>query len=154
MLVLAGQPRSQFVPSTPGRLRQARTCYDHMAGALAVAMGDRILAHGWLVPLAHDTSSYSLSPSGETAFAHLGIDVAALRTLRRRFACTCLDWSERKPHIGGVVGAALLQLCLQRGWVVQDLDSRALHTTAHGQRQLPALFDLPEAALRDKAAAQ
>ncbi|WP_394789293.1 ArsR/SmtB family transcription factor [Rhodoferax sp.] len=142
LLVLAGTPRSVFVPATPGKLRHARTCYDHIAGALGVALGDRILAHGWLQPDAADPSAYALSANGEQMFQSLGIDVAGTRQLRRRFACACLDWSERRPHIGGALGAALLQLSLRRGWVLQDLDSRALSTTALGQRELQATFDL------------
>ena len=146
LLVIAGTPRSRFVPPTPSKLRHARTCYDHIAGALGVALGDRILAHGWLLPQVADEGSYALSARGEQVFEGLGIDVAATRQLRRRFACACLDWSERKPHIGGALGAALLQLSLRRGWVRQDLDSRALSTTPLGQRELPAVFDLREPA--------
>ena len=111
-----------------------------------MALGDRILAHGWLLPQVADGGSYALSARGEQVFEGLGIDVAATRQLRRRFACACLDWSERKPHIGGALGAALLQLSLRRGWVRQDLDSRALSTTPLGQRELPAVFDLREPA--------
>jgi hypothetical protein len=75
-------------------------------------------------------------------FAALGIDLEATRKLRRRFACACLDWSERRPHIGGALAAALLKVTLKRKWVVQDLDSRALRVTSLGRREMLARFGL------------
>lgn len=143
LLVVAGLPRPEFKPSTPDRLRHARTCYDHMAGSVAVALHDRIAAQGWLAPLSG--REYQLTPAGEQGFARLGMDLGALRKKRRRFACPCLDWSERKPHIGGALGAALLQLALRRGWAEQDLDSRALSVTAPGLQRMLAAFDLSTA---------
>ncbi len=142
LLVVAGLPRDEFKPNTPDRLRHARTCYDHMAGTVAVRLHDHFAAQGWL---AADGDAYGLSAQGEQRFAQLGLDLAALRKLRRRFACPCLDWSERKPHLGGALGAALLQLALQRGWVEQDLDSRALQLPPKGQRQMLAAFGLSSA---------
>jgi DNA-binding transcriptional ArsR family regulator len=134
--VLAGNPRKKFVPNTPHRLRAARTCYDHIAGTLGVALHDRLQALRWL------SDSYDLSPKGTQAFEALGIDLDAARALRRRFACACLDWSERRPHIGGALGAALLKIALKRKWVLQDLDSRALSITSLGRREMLARFGL------------
>ena len=68
----------------------------------------------------------------QQAFESLGIDLHATQSLRRRFACPCLDWSERRPHLGGALGAALLKLALKRKWVIQELDSRALNVTIAG----------------------
>jgi len=133
LLVVAGVPRQQFKPNTPDRLRHARTCYDHMAGTVAVRLHDHFAAEGWLAP---GNDGYELSAAGEQAFQRLGLDLPALRKLRRRFACPCLDWSERKPHLGGALGAALLQLALKKRWVEQDLDSRALQVA--GNRMLAA----------------
>jgi hypothetical protein len=65
-----------------------------------------------------------------------------MHALRRRFACPCLDWSERRPHLGGALGAALLKLALKRKWVVQDLDSRALDVTSFGRREMMTRFGL------------
>jgi DNA-binding transcriptional ArsR family regulator len=144
LLVVAGLPQQQFKPNTPDRLRNARTCYDHMAGTVAVQLHDHFAQQGWLAPDA-DSKEYALSPAGEQQFVKLGLDVQALRKLRRRFACPCLDWSERRPHLGGALGAALLQLALKRGWVEQDLDSRALSVPPKGQRQMLAAFGLSTA---------
>ena len=139
--VLAGVSRGQFVPNTPSRLRAARTCYDHMAGTLGVALHDRFQALGWLsAGSTGGGDALNLTLDGTKAFAALGIDLDATRTLRRRFAYACLDWSERRPHVGGALGAALLRVALQRKWVIPDLDSRALDITNFGRRQILTRF--------------
>jgi DNA-binding transcriptional ArsR family regulator len=140
LLVVAGLARPAFQPNTPDRLRHARTCYDHMAGSVAVQLHDHFAAQGWLAD--GDDGAYHLSETGASQFAQLGLDLPALRKLRRRFACPCLDWSERRPHLGGALGAALLQLALRRGWVERDLDSRALRVPPAGARQMRAAFGL------------
>jgi DNA-binding transcriptional ArsR family regulator len=141
--VLAGFNRDRFVPSTPSRLCAARTCYDHMAGAVAVSLHDRFKVLGWLSTGSTDNgNAYDLTPVGTKAFEALGIDLEATRTLRRRFACACLDWSERRPHVGGALGAAILKLALKRRWVRQDLDSRALGITSLGRREMQTRFGL------------
>lgn len=141
--VLAGGSREKFVPSTPARLRAARTCYDHLAGTLGVLLHDRFKALRWLSDGAADgDNAYDLTPKGAKEFSALGIDLVAVRTLRRRFAYGCLDWSERRLHLGGALGAALLQVALKRKWVVQDLDSRALGVTGFGRREILARFGL------------
>jgi DNA-binding transcriptional ArsR family regulator len=147
--VLAGGSRDKFVPSTPSRLRAARTCYDHMAGTVGVALHDRFKALGWLSAGltgsddANDANdAYGLTLVGAKAFEALGVDLDAARTLRRRFAYACLDWSERRPHIGGALGAALLKVALKRKWVTQDLDSRTLGVTSLGRREMLTRFGL------------
>ncbi len=132
LMVISRNTSKAFVPSTPNRLQFARTCYDHMAGTLAVQLHDHFIARGWLV----GDGSYALTEPGETAMVALGIDVAALRTQRRRFACACLDWSMRRPHLAGALGAALLQHVISRKWLTQDLDSRALGLTPKGTQVL------------------
>jgi DNA-binding transcriptional ArsR family regulator len=141
--VLAGGSRKPFVPTAPSRLRAARTCYDHLAGTIGVSLHDHFKKMGWL--LTDSTAianSYDLTIDGTKAFEALGIDVETTRTLRRRFACACLDWSERRPHVGGALGAALLKLALKRKWVVQDLDSRVLSITSLGRREILTRFGL------------
>jgi DNA-binding transcriptional ArsR family regulator len=153
--VLAGNPRARFVPNTPNHLRAARTCYDHIAGTLGVALHDRIRTLGWLSDRAvaannagtnhndaHDLNAYDLSEKGAKELESLGVDVAATRALRRRFAFPCLDWSERRSHLGGAIGAALLNIALKRKWLTQHLDSRALQLTSYGRRELQARLGL------------
>jgi DNA-binding transcriptional ArsR family regulator len=134
--VLAGGPRAQFVPNTPVRLRAARTCYDHIAGTLGVSLHDRFKALHWLSP------SYHLTPDGTRALELVGVDLQTTRASRRRFAYACLDWSERRPHLGGALGAAILKVALKRKWVTQDLDNRALAVTSLGRREMFARFGL------------
>jgi DNA-binding transcriptional ArsR family regulator len=134
--VLAGRTNARFVPSTPNHLRAARTCYDHMAGTLGVLLHDRLRTLGWL------SADYRLTPAGAKAFDYLGIDVEETQMRRRRFAFACLDWSERRPHLGGAMGAALLNLALKRKWVTRDLDSRALRVTSLGRREMLTRFGL------------
>jgi DNA-binding transcriptional ArsR family regulator len=141
--VLAGGSRDRFVPNTPSRLRAARTCYDHMAGTVGVSLHDRFQALGWLSADSTGAgNAYNLTVDGSRAFEALGIDIEATRALRRRFASACLDWSERRPHIGGALGAALLKIALERKWVLPDLDSRALTVTSLGRREMLARFGL------------
>jgi DNA-binding transcriptional ArsR family regulator len=140
--VLAGGSRDVFVPNTPNRLRAARTCYDHIAGTLGVSLHDRFKTMGWLTGASRPDNAYSLTPDGAKAFEALGVDIDAARALRRRFAYACVDWSERRPHVGGAIGAALLHVALKRKWVIQDLDSRALAITQLGHSEMLSRFGL------------
>jgi len=140
--VLATGSRDVVVPNVRSRLRTARTCYDHIAGILGVTLHDRFKALGWLSDAPVSGNAYHVTPNGAQAFEALGIDVDATRKQRRRFACACVDWSERRPHVGGAVGAALLNIALKRNWVIQDLDSRALTVTKTGRREMLARFGL------------
>ena len=141
--VLVDQPRRKFVPNTPTRLRAARVCYDHLAGQLGVSLHDRFKELKWLSRAASDSEdSYELTADGVKALESLGLDVEETRKLRRRFAYACLDWSERRPHIGGALGSALLHAALKRKWVTRDLDSRAIHVTNTGRRELLARFGI------------
>jgi DNA-binding transcriptional ArsR family regulator len=138
--VVAGGSVPAFAPAAPLRLRAARTCYDHIAGALGVSLHDRFKALGWLI--AEDTTAYEVLPAGARALDALGVDVAALRVQRRRFAYGCLDWSERRPHLGGALGAAVLELALKKRWVARHLDTRALTITSAGRREMHLRFGL------------
>lgn len=143
LTVLAGGARGSYVPAVPSRLRAARSCYDHLAGALGVALHDRWLTLDWIhIDGATVNHAYLPTPAGAAALAALGVDAAELRTQRRRFAFACLDWSERRPHLGGALGAALFHLALERGWFRRELDSRALLVTARGRRELEHRFGL------------
>lgn len=144
--VLAGASPRPFVPSTPHRLRAARTCYDHIAGTLGVALLDRLTALEWLAPPPEPETEYRLTPGGTRGLASLGLDLEAARASRRRFAYACLDWSERRPHLGGALAAALLALALERRWVRRDLEGRALEVTRAGRRELEARLGVTLAA--------
>lgn len=143
LTVLAGGSRNKFKSPTPNHLRAARTCYDHMAGVAGVSLYDRFRALGWLSANAiSGDRSYDLTAGGAKALESLGIDIQATRALRRRFVCPCLDWSERRPHVGGALGAAILRVALKRKWVIKDLDSRALGVTNFGRREMLSRFGL------------
>jgi len=139
--VVAGAHRKPFDPSTPSELRLARTCYDHLAGILGVGLHDRWKALGWLTT-GRRQGAYDLTAEGSKGFAALGIDVAATQRLRRHFAYACLDWSERKPHVGGALAAAVLEVALRRKWVIRQLDSRALEVASLGRREMLSRFGL------------
>ena len=140
--IVAGGSPGAFAPSTPNRLRAARTCYDHIAGSFGVSLHDRFIAMRWLTVDEEDERAYAVTPAGARGFAALGIDLDSTRALRRRFACACLDWSERRPHVGGALGAALLTMALKRRWVTQELDSRMLTITSLGRREMEARLHL------------
>jgi len=124
----------------PTRLRAARVCYDHLAGHLGVSLHDRFKHLKWLSSDAED--AYELTAEGVKALESLGVDIEETRKLRRRFAYACLDWSERRPHIGGALGSALLHAALNKKWVTRDLDSRAIRVTNVGRRELLARFGM------------
>ncbi|HEY3884964.1 MAG TPA: helix-turn-helix transcriptional regulator [Vicinamibacterales bacterium] len=133
--VVAGTSRG-FHPTTPPELRAARSCYDHIAGALGVAVFDRFIAAGWLSRPVRDQDACDVTALGRSALTAAGLDVDAAGALRRRFAFACLDWSERRPHLGGALGAAVLDLALRKRWVVRDLNTRILNLTPGGTREL------------------
>lgn len=100
--------------TVPHALRHARTCYDHMAGELAVQLYERMLDAGWLSAGAREVE---VTPAGAVQFARWQIDLGRERQRRRRFACTCLDWSERRAHLAGALGAALLDAFRAQHWI-------------------------------------
>lgn len=140
--VFAGARREKFAPGAPNRLRAARTCYDHIAGALGVKLHDCLWKLGWLANGSGGGNDYAVSHRGAAALQTLGVELDEIRKARRRFAYACLDWSERRPHMGGALGAALLGVALKRKWVMQELDSRALSVTRSGKRELQRQFGL------------
>jgi DNA-binding transcriptional ArsR family regulator len=143
LIVLAGGARQKFEPHTPDHLRLARSCYDHMAGTVAVRLHDRLLALHWIrAGAAENGNAYDVTAEGGKELATMGIDVEVARSLRRRFAFGCLDWSERRPHLGGALGASLLVLALRKGWMEKSLDGRALSITRLGARELRSRFGL------------
>jgi DNA-binding transcriptional ArsR family regulator len=135
-------------PSTPrthrqariGRaVRAARTCYDHLAGRLGVVLTRTLIERGVLHP---DGRQFQLTPAGETFLSGIGLDVAAARASRRIFAPACLDWSERVPHVAGALGAGLLGLLFEKGWLERMPDCRAVQITAVGRRGFQQRFGM------------
>ncbi|WP_416769020.1 ArsR/SmtB family transcription factor [Pseudomonas sp. RHF3.3-3] len=141
LLAISARDVVPFQSATPSTLRQARTCYDHIAGEVAVRLHDALLRGNWIEAAGRD---YRLTAQGTSALVRLGIDVEAVSRQRRRLAYPCLDWSERSPHIGGALGAALLELLLKRGWVSRHLDSRALSLTSKGAKGLDKAFGMSD----------
>jgi hypothetical protein len=106
-----------------------------------VLLNDQFKTLGWLsADSKGKLRAYDLTIGGTKAFQDFGVDVEGTRRLRRRFAYACLDWSERRPHLAGALGAALLKVALKRKWVIQDLDSRALEITSLGRREMQTRF--------------
>ena len=144
--VLAGGTRDLPAPKASEHLRLARTCYDHIAGTLGVMLHERFTALGWLTAHATaDGETYEVSASGASAFTALGVDLDTARGQRRRFAYGCLDWTERRYHLGGSLGAALLLLARRRKWVIAELDSRTLRITEQGRREMLSRLGVPAA---------
>ena len=140
---LAAQPRqARAVPvsrGTPLAMREARTCYDHLAGELAVGVFARMCAADWL---SEEGGALKLTASGELGLQALGIDLQQVGRQRRQRLCACPDWSERKPHLGGALGAALLSLCEGEGWLRRSKESRALQVSPQGRRAIMAIAAL------------
>ena len=122
-------------------LAEARTCYDHLAGRAGVALLDALLARGLLAPQAQtDPARYSVTAMGMASFGSFGLDIAALERTRRRFAGACLDWTERKPHLNGALGAAITARLLGLGWLERGSRRRAVRVTPAGAEGLAATF--------------
>jgi DNA-binding transcriptional ArsR family regulator len=119
-------------------LQNARTCYDHLAGRLAVELTGALERSKVIRPSGE--RDYELGRDAEKFFGELGINVEALRGTRRCFARRCLDWTERKPHLAGALGAAFCTRVLALGWVVRRPKTRALRITERGERELRDQF--------------
>jgi DNA-binding transcriptional ArsR family regulator len=138
-VVADGPPRHQPPSKLDEAMRNARTCYDHFAGKLGVGVTDALSAHGYLV-LADEGGE--ITASGAAFLQKFGVDLTAARGRRRIFCRPCLDWTERRPHLGGSIGAALAQRCFDLGWLERMRESRALKITKAGQRGLSETFGL------------
>lgn len=128
----AGAVRQRSSPREPA-LRRARMCYDHLAGEVGVQFYEA-LVHQGLVETTPQGAA--LTPAGAQWFAEVGVDTTALAQQRRMLCRPCLDWSERRHHLGGALGAALLQRLFEGGWAHRAQDSRVVHFTAKGELAL------------------
>jgi hypothetical protein len=114
-------------------LREARTCYDHLAGRLGVALADAAVAANAV------NDEFSLGPRAEDWFGRLGVDVGSLLRGRRPLLRVCIDWTERREHLAGALGAALCSAVLDAGWAARRPASRALSITLLGKTELREL---------------
>jgi DNA-binding transcriptional ArsR family regulator len=140
-------------------LAEARTCYDHLAGRAGVALLDALLARGVLTRLPGDEPAnggrsarnavpqehplpgrFEVTGDGLATLSSFGLDIAVLRRARRRFAGACLDWTERKPHLNGALGAAITTRLLGLGWIERGKRRRAVRVTPAGAEGLTATF--------------
>ncbi len=122
--------RPRAVPRIGEAMRAARTCYDHLAGRLGVAIAGGLVARGYL---RWEDDGGEVTPSGRAALEAMGVRAGASR---RRFCRPCLDWSERRAHVGGALGAAICARCLELGWVRRQPGTRAVLVTPEGARGL------------------
>lgn len=134
LMGLVGRDNMAMRTKTPANLRYARTCYDHMAGEIAVELHDALFRLNWL-----ESEEYCVTAHGKEQLLLLGVNTET-GSSHRRYACGCLDWSERREHLGGQLGKALLHACEQKGWMRRDLVSRELHLSVSGKRKLAATF--------------
>lgn len=125
-------------PTAPGSLALARTCYDHLAGQLAVALYDHAIVAGHFT--AGEGSALSLAPPGQTFFTGLGVEVSTPHSTRRPRARRCLDWTERRHHLGGKLGTELFQMMLANRWLARGSRPRSIRITRSGQREIPERF--------------
>ena len=130
-----------FLRTRPGprdpELRKARVCYNHLAGDFGVRMLDRLVADG---NMTLNGDEIALTASGESRMAALGIDLAPLHAQRRPLCRTCLDWSERRSHLAGALGEALLTRFIEIGWAKRETGSRVIRFTPPGEKAFLAAF--------------
>lgn len=124
-------------PRAPASLVRARSCYDHLAGELAVAIFDRLVADGHLAEADHGVV---ITPTGVEHFASLGVDVDELTRASRPLARACLDWTERRHHLGGSAGRALFESFQSRGWIRRGRRPRSIEVTDAGRDALHDSF--------------
>jgi DNA-binding transcriptional ArsR family regulator len=140
MLVAPDQPVASLRQANRrAHLRGARLCYDHLAGVLGVAVTEALVAR---TALADAHGGFGVTAGGEALFAELAVDVAGLRRARRPLTRACLDWTERRPHLAGGLGAALASALLERRWVTRRPGSRGLEVTVAGRQGLAGWIGL------------
>ncbi len=130
-------PRHQPRSAQDAALRFARTCYDHIAGELGVAIADAMVAKRYVV-LSEEGGE--LTATGRKFLTGFGAELNSKSSNRRIFCRACLDWSERRYHVAGLVGSEIWRQCLDRGWLARERDSRAVRVTPAGRRGLREVF--------------
>jgi DNA-binding transcriptional ArsR family regulator len=123
-------PRSLREATAAQLHREARTCYDHLAGSLGVAVCDALVGRGWLDP---GDGGWTVTAGGVQSFGALGVSIEELRAGRRPLTRVCVDWSERRPHVAGALGAALASRLFERRWIERRPGVRAVAVTDAGR---------------------
>jgi DNA-binding transcriptional ArsR family regulator len=131
--------RQPVVIRVDSKLKYARTCYDHLAGWLAVTLADSMVARGHIVL---DGEAGHVTATGRKFFTDLGISPLQVQARRRLYCRPCLDWSERRVHLAGALGASLLDRLLERGWIRRASAGRAVEVTRTGRQRLSRAFDI------------
>ena len=135
-----GHLRTRTGPRDP-QMRAARVCYDHLAGDMAVRIFDSLQKRGFLT-VSSDTGGLALTTDGTGFVESIGIDLDALTASRRPLCRACLDWSERRNHLAGSLGAALLTRFTDSGWLRREPSSRIVHVSPIGEAELKKLFQV------------
>src|SRR5215831_15932517 len=130
-------PRYQPRSARDDALRFARTCYDHLAGRLGVALADALVEKGYVI-LTDDGGE--VTEAGAQFLDRFGVDLVPASRSRRVFCRPCLDWSERRYHVAGHIGTEILRRCMELGWIVRSRDHRAVTITPKGHAGLLATF--------------
>lgn len=137
-LSIANRPRAPLPsPSVPVQFLHARTCYGHLAGEMAVKILEAMLGRRWL---AADGRDYRVTAFGKKELAKLDIDVDAAMERRRVLARACVDLTQRRPHLGGALGDALLDTYVKRGWIQRSRRSRVVTITPAGHDNFMRVF--------------
>lgn len=127
-------------PPADDALRFARTCYDHLAGRVGVLLAEAMVRREWIAP-----ATFEMTATGERELRRLGVDPAALRSGRRRPLCRpCLDWTERRDHLAGAAGAAIVTSMIDRKWIVRLPGTRAVRLTMRGREGIHRALGVAE----------
>ncbi|HEX4800684.1 MAG: ArsR/SmtB family transcription factor [Myxococcales bacterium] len=138
-LAVEGPPRHRPKARCDEAMARVRTCYDHLAGKVGVALADALVERKYVVLT---EGSGKVTDAGRTFFDELGVDLTPRRNSRRAFCRPCVDWSERRWHIGGAVGAAIATRCFELGWTARRPEGRALSITPAGAEAFEDLFGI------------
>ncbi len=146
-VAVGNRPRYRPLSRRARELSAARVCNDHLAGRLSVDLTDSLVTRGHILV---GEEAAEITPAGSRFLTEFGIDLSAVSSKRRHFCRLCIDWTERRPHVAGAVGAALTKRCFDLGWTKKVKDGGAVIVTASGKRGFRETFGIavPEEAAR------
>jgi DNA-binding transcriptional ArsR family regulator len=147
-VALAKRPRYRPLSRQARALNAARICYDHLAGRLSVDLTDAFVARKYVVL---DEEAAEITTAGTRFFTEFGIELPTLRSTHRHVCRLCLDWTERRPHMAGAVGAAMTKRYFDLGWMERVKRSHAVIVTPVGRRGLQETFGIDAFEPRDRS---